>query len=186
MKLKLILCLALVLGGGLSLKAGDLPYDIAEINAEKIPEGFSNYSLITNQDATLSPETFAVQTDSGWLIASEYKRLKLSGGKTRIPSPLGSRGFSLVSLTDSTKTSYDEMKVRVVVFEAGKPKCQFDFTGFKNFDAGWIDENVLKIVSWPGTRVKVTELINVETGKVIYRSAEGVYDRLEPPSSSNP
>jgi hypothetical protein len=183
MKFQFMLCLALVFSGGLSLKADDQPYDITEIKAGEIPEGFSGYSIITNQDAKLSPETFAIQTSLGWIPAAEYRRLKLSKGETRISSPLNSKEFSLVSLTDSTKTSYDEMKAQVVVFQDGQPRWQFGFTGFKNFDADWIDEKALKIVSWPGTRVRVTELINVETGKIIYRSVERVYDRQESPSS---
>jgi hypothetical protein len=78
---------------------------------------------------------------------------------------------------------YEEMKAHAVVFQAGHPRWQFDFTGFKNFDVDWIDEKVIKIVSWPGTRVRVTELINVETGKIIYRSVEGIYDSLKDSTS---
>jgi hypothetical protein len=179
---KIILCLALVLSGYLSSKADDR-YAVTELNANEISEGCSNYHVVANQRIKLPAEKFAIRTDLGWITSAEYERLKLSKGETHISTPIGSKAFSLVSLTDSTQTPYDEMKAQIVVFQDGRPQWQFDFIGFKNFDADWIDEKVIKIVSWPGTRVRATELINVETGKIIYKSAEGIYDRLGPLSS---
>jgi hypothetical protein len=183
MKPKFILCLALVLSGYLSSKAND-GCAVTELNTNEISEGYSNYHVVANRRIKLSAEKFAVRTDLGWITSAEYERLKLSKGETRISTPLGSKAFSLISLTDSTQTPYEEMKAQIVVFQDGRLQWQFDFIGFKNFDADWIDEKVIKIVSWQGTRVSVTELINVETGKIIYKSVEGFYDRLEPSSSS--
>jgi len=185
MNFKLILCLALVLSGGLGLKAEDTndfnndTFDVVEeLNASEIDEGISNYCSITNQNFKLSADAFAVRTpDLGWMIAEEYKRLKLTNGETRIASPFGSKEFVLASLSDATKVG--EVKAQFVVFQDGKPKWRFDFIGFRDADADWIDEKTLKIVYWPGTRVRVTELINVETGKIIYRSADGIYDSLK-------
>jgi hypothetical protein len=181
---KIILCLALVLSGYPSSKADDR-YALTELNTNEISEGYSNYHVIANQRVKLSAEKFAVRTELGWITSAEYERLKLCKGETRISTPLGSKAFSLMSLTDSTQTPYEEMKAQILVFQDGRPQWQFDFIGFKNFDADWIDEKIIKIVSWPrGTRVSVTELVNVETGMIIYKSAEGFYDRLEPSSSS--
>ena len=148
MKPKLILCLALVLSGGAPLIAADTndTFDVvAELNVAEIPEGISNYCAITNQNFKLATNTFAVRTpDLGWMIAEEYKRLKLTNGETRIVSPFASKEFVLASLTDATKTPYEEMKARIVVFHDQEPKWQFDFTGFKNFDVDWIDEKTLE------------------------------------------
>jgi hypothetical protein len=172
------------MGNSLSLKASEQFYDVTELDTNDIPDGYCNYHVITNRNITLLEENVAVRIEHGWMTAAEYARLKLSKGETRIATPFGSKAFSIESLTDSTKTPYEDMKAQVVVFQNGRPKYEFEFKGFKDFDADWIDEKLLKIVSWPGTRVKVTELINVETGRVIYKSAEGLYDRLGPPPSS--
>jgi hypothetical protein len=179
MKMKFIFFIALILGSRWLSKADETnnTFDVVEeLNSGKIPESISNYSAINNLN--LSPRTFAVKTDLGWITAAEYNRLKLSKGETRISSPLASKELATTSITDSAKVSHDKMKAHFVIFQAGHPRWQFDFTGFKNFDVDWIDEKVIKIVSWPGTRARVTELINVETGKIIYRSAEGIYDSL--------
>jgi len=182
MKSKLLLCLALVLSGCLSLRAGAQTNMVMELDANEFAGSFTNYCAITNADFKLPTEKLAVRSGLGWISTAENKRLKLPDGETRVATPLGSKEFRVVLLTDSTKTPYEEMKARIVVFQDERPECQFDFTGFKDFDADWIDEKVLKIVSWPGTRVKITELVNVETGKVVYRAAEGIFDRLEPPT----
>lgn len=182
MKTKLIFCLAFILSGSFPLvaKSVDVPFQVVtEWDAHEIPEGCSDYGVITNQNIKLSPETFAVRTDLGWIAAAEYKRLKLAQGETHVFTPLGSKAFGLKWLTDSPPAPYEKMKAQIIIFQDGRPKYKFDFTGFKNFEVDWIDEKVLKIVSWPGTRVRVTELINVETGEIIYRSADGIYDRLK-------
>ena len=166
------------------LKADDLPEMVMQLNANDTTESYANYCAITNQDIQLPADNFAVQTKLGWMSATEYSRLKLSDGVTNVFTPLGSKEFRLMLLTDSTRTTYDEMKARIVVFQDRKPKYRFDFNRFKGFDADWIDERVLKIVSWPGSRVRVTELVNVETGKIIYRSADGIYENPEPQSSA--
>ena len=185
MKPKLILCLALVLSG-FSVKADDTEIVtnqdgfIEEFGLNEIPECFTNYSAITNQKALKGD--FAVRTDLGWITAMEYKRLKLdkqsgiSNGVTRVSSPFGSKTYGILSLGDATKISPDEIIVHVVVFQNDQPKWTFDFKGFDDFDADWIDEKTLKIVYWPGTHAKVTELIDVEAGKVIYKSQYGIYD----------
>ncbi len=185
MKIEFIFSLALVLGSGWLLKADETngTFDVVEeLISSNIPEGISNYSAIYNLN--LSPQTFAVKTDLGWITAAEYNRLHLSKGKTRISSPLGSKEFGTTSITDSTRVPYEEMKAHIVVFKTGHPRWQFDFTSFRNLDVDWIDENVIKIVSWPGTRVRVTELINIETGKIVYRSTEGIYDSLKNSAST--
>ena len=176
------IAIALCVGCIQSLKAAG-QFDIVELNENEIVESYSGYRLITNHDIKLPVEQFAVRGDLGWISPAESKRLKLSEGKTSIPTPLGSKEFRLVLLTDSTKTPPEKMKARFVVFQDGRPKCQFEFNGFKSLDADWIDEKALRIVYWPGTRVRVIELINVETGKIIYKSASGIYDHLESPSA---
>ena len=138
----------------------------------------TNYSAVTNQKALKGD--FAVRTpDLGWMTGSEYNRLKLTNGVTQVSSPFGSKAYGILSLDDATKISPDEIVVHVVVFQNGQPKWTFDFKGFDDFDADWIDEKTLKIIYWPGTHAKATELIDVETGKVIYRSQYGIYDRPE-------
>jgi len=183
MKPKLLLCLALVLSG-FSSKADDKEIGadqdtvIEEFGLSEIPECLTNYSAVTNQKALKGD--FAVRTpDLGWMTGSEYNRLKLTNGVTQVSSPFGSKAYGILSLDDATKISPDEIVVHVVVFQNGQPKWTFDFKGFDNFDADWIDEKTLKIIYWPGTHAKATELIDVETGKVIYRSQYGIYDRPE-------
>ena len=192
MKNKLILCLALVLSG-FSSKADDKEIgvdqntSIEEFGLHEIPECFTNYSAVSNQKALKGD--FAVRTDLGWVTAMEYKRLKLdkrsgvTNGVTQVSSPFGSKAYGILSLDDSTKISPDEIVVHVVVFQNDRPKWTFDFKGFDDFDADWIDEKTLKIVYWPGTHAKATELIDVEAGKVIYKSQYGIYD--EPEKSSD-
>ncbi|HVU27683.1 MAG TPA: hypothetical protein VHG71_08100 [Verrucomicrobiae bacterium] len=184
MKNKIILCLVLILSGELQLKANDTNgaddhFDVVEeLHAAEINECFTNYSAITNQD--FLTKDFAVRTtDLGWMTAAEYKRLKLTNGTTQISSPFGSKAYSVFWRGDVTKISPDNIVLHVVVFQDCRPKYKFDFQGFADWDADWIDEKLLKIVYWPGTRVRVTELINVETGKIIYRSADGIYDSLK-------
>lgn len=120
MKPKLILCLALILSGCLSSKADD-GYAVTELNTSEISEGYSHYHVVANQRIKLSAEKFAVRTGLGWITSAEYERLKLSKEETRISTPLGSKAFSLVSLTDSTQTPYDEMKAQIVVFQDWAP-----------------------------------------------------------------
>jgi hypothetical protein len=179
MKPKLILCLALVLSG-LSLKADDNFYVTMELDANEISEGVSNFCTLTN--IQIAETNFGVLANGECMTVTEYKSTKWTNGETHVSTPLGAREFRVIRLTDPTKTPYEDIKIRIVVFQDGQPQCQFDFTGYKDFDADWIDEKVIKIVFWPGTRVRVVELVNVETGKVIYRSAAGIYDRLESPS----
>jgi len=180
MKSKLILCLALVLSG-LSLKADDNFYVTMELDANEIPEAVSNFCTLTN--IQIAETNFGVLFNGECITVAECKSWYLTNEETHFFTPLGGKEFRVIPLTDPAKTPYEDRKVRIVVFQDGQPQCQFDFTGFKDFDADWIDEKVIKIVSWPGTRARVTELVNVETGKIIYRSADGIYDRLEPPLS---
>ena len=175
-----ILGLALVLCGGLTLKAeatNDCNSDtfdvVLELNANEIPEAVSNFCTPTN--IQIAETNFGVLANGECMTVAECKSCYWTNGETHFFTPVGGKEFRVIPLTP-TKTPYEDQKVRIIVFQHGQPKCQFDLTGLKSFDADWIDEKVIKMVFWPGTRVRVTELITVENGKILSRSADGIYD----------
>ncbi len=165
--------------------AGGTFDSVEEMNDNEFIESYSNYSTITNSDIKFQSKDFLVRSQLGWISADESKRLKLPEENSGIGTPLGSKKFRLMFLTDPTKTPPAEMKARFIIFQEGRPVYRFDFKNFRELDADWIDEKALKVVSWPGTRVRIIELINVETGKIIYKSASGIYDSLEPLQPQN-
>ena len=97
---------------------------------------------------------------------------KLAVNQKLVSSPHETKKFLLRELTDS-KTPYEEKRAKVIIFEDNQPKWQLQVHGFKNLSADWVSEEVMKVEVWPGRAVQLVELIQVEAGKVLYRSATG-------------
>jgi hypothetical protein len=103
------------------------------------------------------------------------KYFKLQQNQKPVFTPLGSKECVIIYLTDYTNTPYEKMEAQIVISKNHLPKNSLNIKGFKNLDVEWIDEDVLKIESWPGTSVQLIELINTENGHILYRSATGIY-----------
>ncbi len=81
-----------------------------------------------------------------------------------------------------TTTKYGTGKGDVVIFENNDPKWRLQAPDdFKHFSAEWVTEDVIKIEVWPGRIIQLIELINVETGEVLYRSATDFFAEIQPP-----
>jgi hypothetical protein len=93
-------------------------------------------------------------------------------GIKKMSSPDGTKDFVIVNLT-SPKTPYEEVRSDIIVIQNGKKECLLTIGGFKNLYVDWITEEILKIDNWPGpgNSLRLTELIDVETGKVLFKSA---------------
>jgi hypothetical protein len=88
----------------------------------------------------------------------------------------GARSFCIRELTDSMKVGSEDRRAEIIIYENKKVQSILDIKGFKApLEARWIGEEVLEVESWPGRCVQLIELVNVTTGKVIYKSALGVY-----------
>jgi hypothetical protein len=90
----------------------------------------------------------------------------------RVPGPDRDRSFVRVDLTGPT-TPYDQARSDIIVFDKDMAKWRVAAAGFKNLDVDWVTNEVLKIELSPGAgnSLVLTELINVETGQVVYRAA---------------
>jgi hypothetical protein len=90
----------------------------------------------------------------------------------RVSSPDGTKRFVVLDLTDS-KTPYERTRSDIIVLDNDEQKWCMAASGFKNLYVDWITEEILKIEIYPGSgnSLKLTELINVETGEVLFKSA---------------
>jgi len=127
----------------------------------------------------LKPEEFAGYYPVYTVITN--RNIKLPHGQKRIFSPQRTRQFLLSEWFDTT-TKYGTGKGDVVIFENNDPKWHLQAPDdFKHFSAEWVTEDVIKIEVWPGRIIQLIELINVETGEVLYRSATDFFAEIQPP-----
>lgn len=89
---------------------------------------------------------------------------------TAIPTRHRSREFKLLQTPESS-TPYEEAKATVFIQEGQKITARLEVSGFKNLDVQWVTEDVLKIEIWLGASLELIELIEVQTGRVLYRTA---------------
>ena len=126
---------------------------------------------VINLDVKEFQENFPV-------FGSANKKDFTRGAKEQqVRSPLDSRSFGLVYKTDSTKVPPGLMHAQISIFENGTAKHLLDIKDFRSVSAEWIDEEILKIISWPGTCVRLVELVNAKSGAILYRSATGSYQQ---------
>ncbi|MCI0348631.1 MAG: hypothetical protein L0Z53_04325 [Acidobacteriales bacterium] len=98
--------------------------------------------------------------------------VKPSSAEKRAATPLGTKELVVLRLTDQ-KTPYENSKAAIIILENSQAKWRLEVRGFKNLSADWVTEEVLKVEVWPGRAVQLVELINIETGDILYRSATG-------------
>jgi hypothetical protein len=133
--------------------ADDIPRDVIRLDVKEFREHFPAFGSANKKDVTRGAK------------------------EQQVRSPLDSRSFSLVYKTDSTKVPPGLMHAQILIFENGTAKHLLDIKDFRSVSAEWIDEEILKVISWPGTCVRLVELVNVKSGAILYRSATGTYQQ---------
>jgi hypothetical protein len=73
------------------------------------------------------------------------------------------------------------MRADVSVFLGGERRWVISIVGFRNLEVDWVVEGVLKVVTWPGRITRMTELIDVTSGGVLFRAVASFDPGLEPP-----
>jgi hypothetical protein len=131
-----------------ALMGAEAPLRLNKLNPTNFVRHFPTYSMLNGKSITLPKE------------------------QKRSSSPQGTKELVIHQLTDQ-KTPYEDSRAEIIVMSASKPKWHLRIEGFKNLNADWVTEEVIKIEIWPGRAVQLVELINIETGTVLFRSATG-------------
>ena len=97
-------------------------------------------------------------------------QIALSREEKRAGSALGTRELVIDRISDP-KASYEQARANIVILEGKKPKCRLAIKGFKNLDADWVTEDLVKVEMWPASTLQLVEILHVETGQVVYRAA---------------
>jgi hypothetical protein len=129
-----------------TLAAEEKPWKLVTLKPAEFEQCYPVHSVVTNQSRNLTQD------------------------QKPVSSPQKTRQFLLSEFFDNAKP-YGEWRGEVLIFDDNKPKWRLQAHDFKHFRAEWVTEDIIKIEVWPGRIVQLIELINVETGNVLYRSA---------------
>ena len=103
-------------------------------------------------------------------------RVAIPSKPKHVGSPFGTREFVVIN-EGGPQIPYDKVRTQIIVLENGVQQWSVGVAGAKNLNVNWVTEEVLKVENWPGPghSLVLIELINVETGKVLLRSATRLY-----------